>query len=738
MVVVLTVSSGHSADYLTGAVAAGRENYYTGAVAAGEPPGRWGGKGAEALGLVGEVDHQDMTALYEHFVDPTDEGFRDPQAWATAAKLGHAGRRYLTEEEIYAAALDAEPDASPERREELRVEAGTRARRNVAFLDATFSVQKSVTVLHAAFEREEVAARHAREAAAAAGDAGRAADAGTTEAAWAAHRQAVEDAIWAGNHAALDYLAEHAGYSRVGHHGGTAGRYLDAHDWTVASFFQHDSRDHDPQLHIHNAILNRVQGSDGEWRTLDGRALYAFRGAASAVGERTTEEHLTRALGVRFATRPDGKAREALGVAQEVMDLFSSRRRAITKHTASLLAAFEEKFGRAPNNLERDRLQRQATFATRRAKSHEGESVEDRLTRWDHELRAEVTGGLSAVADSVLDLAGKTPEPERWSQTAVIETALAAVQETKAAWTAGDLTRAISDALPDHLGGLTGPEVARLLDGLTADALALAVALDADRPGAEALPDELRLADGRSAYERPGARLYATPDHIHTERLLQVAAANGGAPALSPEAAAGFIASLAEDGIELGADQAAAVRGILTSGAAVETLVGPAGTGKSFVVGALAKAWTDPELWGGRSPPGRRPGRVPGRDRRPHRRRLAARGTSPAGSPRRTASPPPRNAASAATPQTTCGDCVRVTWWWWTSPGWPTPPPWPRSASTSRPPGRSCSKPATTATRRGRCRWRHGALTAVRDRPTSWPKRGASGRVGTRCVAASP
>jgi hypothetical protein len=50
---VLTISSGHSADYLTGAVATGRENYYTGAVAAGEPPGRWNGRGAASLGLAG-------------------------------------------------------------------------------------------------------------------------------------------------------------------------------------------------------------------------------------------------------------------------------------------------------------------------------------------------------------------------------------------------------------------------------------------------------------------------------------------------------------------------------------------------------------------------------------------------------------------------------------------------------------------------------------------------------------
>jgi hypothetical protein len=35
VVAVLTISSGHSADYLLGAVAVGRENYYPGAVSAG-------------------------------------------------------------------------------------------------------------------------------------------------------------------------------------------------------------------------------------------------------------------------------------------------------------------------------------------------------------------------------------------------------------------------------------------------------------------------------------------------------------------------------------------------------------------------------------------------------------------------------------------------------------------------------------------------------------------------------
>ena len=281
----------------------------------------------------------------------------------------------------------------------------------VAFFDATFSVQKSVTLIHTAFEAQEVAARNA-------GDE-------ETAQAWAVFRQGVEDAIWAGNNAGLAYLAEHAGYSRVGHHGGAAGRYVDAHGLVVASFFQHDSRDHDPQLHIHNGILNRVEGPDGEWRTIDGRGLYRWRAGAAAVAERTTEERLTHALGMLIATRPDGKSREIFGVAQEAMDLISSRRRAVTAKAQELIDAYETRHGRAANSAERDRLSRQATFATRRAKSHEGETREQVLDRVDAQLRADVDGGLDAVASAALAARGQGQVPQEWSPQAVIETALA-------------------------------------------------------------------------------------------------------------------------------------------------------------------------------------------------------------------------------------------------------------------------------------------------------------------------
>ena len=586
VVVVLRIASGHSADYLLNAVAAGRENYYTGAVAEGEPPGRWYGAGAAAHGLFGEVDAQDMRALFEHFVDPSDPAFGSPDGWSEASKLGHAGRQYLSAEQIYARALDAEPAADAERREQLRVEASKAERNNVAFLDATFSVQKSVTVLHTAFEAQQVAAENA----------GRPEEA----AQWGAHRQAVEDAIWAGNRAMLDYLSQHAGYSRVGHHGGNAGRFIDAHDWTVASFLQHDSRDHDPQLHIHNPVLNRVRCADGQWRTLDSRGIHKFRGAAGAVGERVMEEFLAHTLGVEFATRPDGAAREIVGVDPAAMELFSTRSRRIGPKAAELIEAFRGEFGREPNALERDRLAQTATLATRRAKSHTGQSREEMLRDWDTRLRGEIRGGLAAVAHDVLDNRPETLAPMAWSPVAVLETALAAVQAKKAGWTAPDLTREISNALPDRLG-ITGPgQMGQLLDRLTTEGLKLAVALDAARPGAGLEPAQYRLANGRSAFDAPGAKLYATPDHVHTERVLVGATADRGGTAMGRAELARFFDQLSSVGIRLGADQEAAVRGLLTSGAQLETLIGPAGTGKSFVVGTLAKAWTDPTLWGGR------------------------------------------------------------------------------------------------------------------------------------------
>ncbi|WP_296153882.1 MULTISPECIES: AAA family ATPase [unclassified Pseudonocardia] len=118
-----------------------------------------------------------------------------------------------------------------------------------------------------------------------------------------------------------------------------------------------------------------------------------------------------------------------------------------------------------------------------------------------------------------------------------------------------------------------------------------ATPLDATRAADESLPAELRLANGDSVYQQPGAQLFATPDQVHTERFLVAATTDRTATTVPRAHARQFLAELTAAGITLGPDQTAAVHGVLTSGARIETLVGPAGTGKSFVVGVIARAW---------------------------------------------------------------------------------------------------------------------------------------------------
>ena len=184
------------------------------------------------------------------------------------------------------------------------------------------------------------------------------------------------------------------------------------------------------------------------------------------------EERLTHALGVLLATRPDGKAREVVGIAQEAMDLISTRRRQVTAKTAELVEAFEARHGRAPNGLELDRLAQQATLMTRRAKSHTGETREEMLDRIDAKIRADVDGGLAGVAHTVLDAREQAPLAQAWSPQAVIELALEDVRRAKSGWTRErPRSRRSTRPCPTTSASPTATTSARLLDTLTDAAL---------------------------------------------------------------------------------------------------------------------------------------------------------------------------------------------------------------------------------------------------------------------------
>jgi hypothetical protein len=151
---IITISKGHDASYPwkqigTAEKGAGRTadrgtGYYLApAERGGEPPGIWTGKGVAelVLRLGSMVDREVFEPLYGQHLDP-----RDPSGETV---LGRAPRRFRSAEEIYAAMLAAEPEATAERRAQLMIEAKAQVRTPDLYWDATFSVSKSVSLFHA-------------------------------------------------------------------------------------------------------------------------------------------------------------------------------------------------------------------------------------------------------------------------------------------------------------------------------------------------------------------------------------------------------------------------------------------------------------------------------------------------------------------------------------------------------------------------------------------------------------
>ncbi len=577
---MLRIKSGHDTRYLTDEVAAGREGYYTDAVVlTGEPPGRWYGRAAKNLGLVGEVDADLLEAMYRWRADPRDPAAHssDKQRWRQAARLGPAPRCYRSAEDLYEEAVARHPDAGPELREQLRVEAERRAHQAVSFYDFTFSASKTVSMLWAAC----------------AGTAEQARVAGNLQEAevWGWRAGQVEAALMTGARAVVDYTEQVGCYARVGHHGGGAGRWVKGQGLVAAMFLQHDSRNHDPHLHVHIAVDNLVQRPDGAWVALDGKTVHHARGAIAAVGERACEADLFRRLGVVVTTRPDGKAREVLGASTELADAFSSRDRDIEAYMARAVARFVAVRGREPTGREREEMHERAFLATRPPKSHEGLTRAEQLKGWDAQARTVRPDGLVGEARAVFALAAREHAADEWSPEDVIDRALASVAGKHAKWTRWQLLREVSDALPGHLDLPNGDQLPKLLDALTGAALVRAVQLTPQEATDDLSPELLR-EDGASVYAKPGGTYYATREQLAAEDTLRHAATAGrGAVALSLEQANTVLANYAQAGRELGADQAAALRGALTSGAFLEVVCAPAGTGKSFTVAALADAW---------------------------------------------------------------------------------------------------------------------------------------------------
>jgi hypothetical protein len=207
-----------------------------------------------------------------------------------------------------------------------------------------------------------------------------------------------------------------------------------------------------------------------------------------------------------------------------------------------------------------------------------------------------------------------TGPPTRAAQARALAKALVLVSDQHPAWTRHDLLKQLALVMPPETRHMSPEEARELLLGLAEEALSgrtgEVVCLEA--PEWPPLPASLRRQlDGRSLYTRPGVARYATAAQLTLEGKLVAHAQTQDAPRLPGEVAArrlGADAALLEAQLRgrahdvrehaaprgLRLDQAAAVWHALTSARTAEVITGPAGTGKTRVLAAIARAWDGP------------------------------------------------------------------------------------------------------------------------------------------------
>ena len=602
MAVIATLSKGYDLDYIWRQVdqsaTKGAAGYYIQASEnGGEPPGRWWGPGAQALGL----EHGQIVER-----EPYDLLFGERKA-PDGTPLGRPPGSGQNAADIYTRLLAAEPHATAERQHELRTEAGRQARHSPLYFDLTLSLSKSISIFHASLGEN---ARLAREAGDQAGDAY-----------WSGLVAEVDAMIWQATWAGFGYFQREAGYTRTGSHharvnGRETGQWHEA-DLAVAHWLQHTSRDGDMQLHVHSQIAHTARTqTDGKWRAPDSLGYNEHIGAVAAITAQHLEEALTRRFGVQWVARDDGHGFEIKGITGQMMRLFSSRRESITADLRGRAARFKQQYGRAPSQRELAQLAQASNFTTRKAKDgaldlaqlHQG---------WADKLARTLGVPLASVAPSVWhDSAGHAAARTRGAESTdrlelarAAQKAVALAQQEKSTWTRADLIKYLGRVLPRT--GMEPAAAAALLEDLADRALRSefepVICLEA--PEAVEVPRSLLRADGRSIYQRHGGVRYATRAQLAMEERLVTQAGADAAPRLMRAGAARALgADLArlEDTLAgraqetqnhhpertvLTAEQAAAVLSVLTDGKRVSVINAPAGSGKTRVMTEAARVW---------------------------------------------------------------------------------------------------------------------------------------------------
>jgi len=509
--VVATLSKGYDLDYIWRQVDRGPAKdaagyYIQASESGGEPPGRWWGPGAKALGF----DHGQRVER-----KPYNLLFGERQA-PDGTPLGRPPGDGRKAADLYARLLSAEPHATAERKRELRLEAARQARQSPLYFDLTLSLSKSISIFHASLGEN---ARVAREADDQAGDRY-----------WSGLVSEVDEMIWQAVWTGFGYFQREAGYTRTGSHGSRVagretGQWHEA-DLAVAHWLQHTSRDGDMQLHVHSQIAHTAKtGIDGKWRAPDSLGYNEHVGAVGAIVSQHLEEALTRRFGVEWVARDDGHGFEIKGISGAMMRVFSSRRESITADLRDRAARFEQRYGRKPSQREMAQLAQASNFKTRAAKSGALDFAQLRAG-WADKLARTLGVALASVAPSVWRNGGRAATDPRGAEPSgptspslemarAARKAVALAQQEKSTWGRADAIKYLGRVLPRSglEPGLAAARLEDLADRALRSEFEPVICLEA--PEAAEVPGSLLRADGRSIYQRHGGVRYATRAAVH-------------------------------------------------------------------------------------------------------------------------------------------------------------------------------------------------------------------------------
>ncbi|WP_330474620.1 MobF family relaxase [Terrabacter sp. C0L_2] len=415
--------------------------------------------------------------------------------------------------------------------------------------------------------------------------------------AWALADEPTRRRLHAAHVAALEFVSEYAERTVFATRTGRGGVVSEDVRGVVAAAFDHwDSRSGDPQLHTHVVVLNRVQAaSDGQWRTLDSKALFRAAVGLSELYNGVLADLVTADLGYGWA--PERRRHspvekwEVAGVGEALRAEFSQRSTEIDAAKDALVTDFVAGRGRQPTPREVLQLRQRATLETRPDK--ELHSLGELVTGW--RSRAEPFVGDQPQA-WVASLAGRNDLPllragdlaEGMLDDAA-QVALEVVSGKRSTFTRANVFAEVLRQIHGVRFASPGDRVA-VAEWITTLGLERAVALTP--PDLGYVPDELRRPDGTSRFRPRDSEVYTTQALLDAEeRLLAAGRAMDGPTADDAAAAAVCAGDLPGRHHPLSAEQAAAVCRIATSGRALDVLVGPAGAGKSTAMAGIGAVW---------------------------------------------------------------------------------------------------------------------------------------------------